>query len=146
MKAIDRRLDQLAAAGPLAPVAPKTPLLANLSALENLELVGAFHGHENAKDLAVTARDTLALLAIPHCADQRPAALSDNETFRVQLARAAMREGALMVVVMPFVQVPELESDLALHQALQALGLEDVRILDIPSHRHRYTRFSEAAK
>ena len=144
-QAIDRRLDQLAASGPIAPVASQTPLIANLSARENLELVGAFHGRQGSRELAATARETLALLEIPHCAEHRPAALTDQEAFRVQVARAAMRTDALKILVTPFIQVPSLESDHPIHGALQALAIRQFRILDLPSHRHRYTLFSEVA-
>jgi len=143
--AIARRLDQLAAAGPVAPVAAEAPLLANLSAQENLELVGAFHGHRAAAELAATAAETLARLGIAYCAGRRRPELSAREAFLVQLGRAAMAPGARVVMVTPFAQVPELASDSPIQEALAALGLTEFRILDYPSNRDRYPSLSEAA-
>lgn len=142
--AIDRRLDQLAAEEPVAPVAPQAPLLANLSAQENLELIGAFHGKQTAPALAARAAEALASLGVGHCADRRPTELTAHETFMVLLGRAAMRPGALGVLVTPFTQVPELESDTPIFEALAALDRNRFRILDYPSNRSRYTGVTEA--
>ena len=144
-EAIARRLDQLAAAGPVAPVAAEAPLLANLTAQENLELVGAFHGHQTARDLAAAAAETLARLGIAHCAGRRRPELTAREAFLVQLGRAAMQPQARAVLVTPFAQMPELASDAPIQEALTALGLADYRILDYPSNRDRYPSLREAA-
>jgi len=143
--AIDHRLTQLASEGPVAPAALQTPLLANLSAQENLELVGAFHSQKGASALVARAAQTLANLDMGPCAARRPAELTDREALMIQLARAAMRPGALAVLVTPFTQAPELDSDAPIRQAITALGLNRLCILDFPSNRHRYSAVSEVA-
>ncbi|MFB6261318.1 MAG: hypothetical protein ABEK42_11730, partial [Thiohalorhabdaceae bacterium] len=79
------------------------------------------------------AAETLAGLGIAHCGPRRPTALTAHEAFMVQLGRAAMRPQALGVLVTPFAQVPELDSDAPILEALAALGLERFRVLDYPS-------------
>lgn len=141
--AIGHRLAQLADAGPVAPVAPDTPLLANLSARENLVLVAAFQGRSGAEELEERAADRLRRLDLGHCADRRRPELTAREAFLVQIARATMRPGATPVIVTPFFLVPELESDEPIHQALQALGVEEARILDYATNRDRYRHRDE---
>lgn len=141
---IDRRLDQLAAAGPVAPVAPDVPLLASLSALENLELIGAFHCHLAARNLTASASATLGRLGIAYCAPRRRDDLTAHEAFLVQLGRAAMRPQAMTVLVTPFSQVPELDSDGPIAEALAALEVAHFHILDYPSNRNLYSRLTEA--
>lgn len=136
--AIERRLADLNAHGPVAPVGPDAPLLGNLSALENLTLVGAFHRQQGDGELQAEAAGLLQALGLGHCAHRRRPELSAREAFGVQLARAAMRPGATVVIATPFALVPELESDAAIRQAVAALGLSGVRILDYPSNRGRY--------
>lgn len=140
---IERRLAELAANGPVAPVAPDTPLLANLSSLENIMLVGAFHQGRSSAELEAAASRLLEALNLGHCANRRQPELNARETFGVQLARAAMRPGARVVIVAPFALVPELESDATVREAVAALGLSDVRILDYPSNRGRYRASDE---
>ncbi|MFP4616521.1 MAG: hypothetical protein ACLFRB_11695 [Thiohalorhabdus sp.] len=141
---ISRRLDQLAAAGPVAPVAPDVPLLASLSAQENLELIGAFHGHFTSRDLTASASVTLARLGIAYCAPRHRDELTAREAFLVQVGRAAMRPQAMMVLVTPFSQVPELDSDGPIEEALAALEVTRFRVLDYPSNRNLYSSLTEA--
>ena len=136
--AIERRLTELNADAPVAPVGPDVPLLANLSALENLTLVGAFHRPLADGELEAEAVDRLRALGLAHCGHRRRPDMSAREAFGVQMARAAMRPGATVVIATPFALVPELESDAAIRQAVAALGLSGVRILDYPSNRGRY--------
>ena len=136
--AIERRLAALAASEPVAPVGPDAPLLANLTALENLTLVGAFHHPLGDGELAAEATARLQALGLAHCSHRRRPELSAREAFGVQMARAAMRPGATVVIVTPFALVPELESDTSIREIVAALGLTAVRILDYPGNRGRY--------
>ncbi|HKJ70314.1 MAG TPA: hypothetical protein VKA55_00980 [Gammaproteobacteria bacterium] len=142
--AIRRRLDELAGEGPLAPVAPEAPLLANLSARENVALVGAFHGRLPEAELDAAADALLQRLGVGGSGGRRPAELGDREAFLVQMGRAAMRPEARLVVVTPFTLMPELESDAPVAEALAAVGAESWDILDYATNAHRYRSLAEA--
>ena len=144
--AIDTRLEAEATRGPLAPVAPQAPLLANLSAWENVALVAAFHeGPRSAAAVEATARAALEQLGLGGIADARESSLTPHQAFLVQLARAAMRPAAGLVLVTPFALVPDLADDAPITAALADLGEErDPLILDYAANRPRYRQTPEA--
>ena len=144
--AIDTRLEAEATRGPLAPVAPQAPLLANLSAWENVALVAAFHeGTRSAATMEATARSALARLGLTAVAETREGGLTPHQAFLVQLARAAMRPAARLVLVTPFTLVPDLADDAPITAALAALGEErEPLILDYAANRPRYRQTPEA--
>lgn len=89
-----------------APVSLETPLLSNLSVLDNVALVKEYRSSLHDTSSKDEALRLLTRLHIPHLATKRNNDLSDVERFWVMMCRAAMVSSSCVVIDRPlsFVQ------------------------------------------
>lgn len=117
----------------------RTPLIANLTVLENVALMAEYHRHLPARRAEPEARALLERLELGWAADLRPGRLGPEQAFGAQLARAAARQGARLVLVEPFVMLAGAADAAPVRAALEALGrLAPVTVLDYVANGERY--------
>lgn len=125
-------------------VSASTPLLSNLSMIENIALILQTHGRLSRKAAQKIAYDELKRLELLPIAALRYEACSEKEIFFIQLIRAHMQKDAKIVIDQPFVFLAE-EMDLSIIlDALDRLliSYQDVLIIDL---MHQQSHYRESA-
>jgi ABC-type nitrate/sulfonate/bicarbonate transport system ATPase subunit len=85
-------------------VSPDLPLLANLSALENVRVIRHFHDRKRDHGLPATM-ELMARLGIDDAAHLPPSHLKERTAFKVKLLRALMLPNAALGIDRPFSQL-----------------------------------------
>jgi len=125
-------------------VSTSTPLLSNLSMIENIALIMQFHEHLSRKKSQKIAYDALKALGLISIAPLRYDACSDKDIFYVQLIRAFVKKGAKIIIDQPFVFLAEENSINFILDALDALLIpyQQVMIIDLKNQESRYKEIS----
>lgn len=121
-------------------VSDSTPLLSNLSMIENISLITQVHEGLSRKEALKKAYEALESLELEHLADLRYDICSEKEIFYVQLIRAHMQKNAKIVIDQPFSFLAE-EMDLGfILDALDCLMIsyQEVLIIDLIGQKSHY--------
>ncbi len=125
-------------------VSTSTPLLSNLSMIENISLIMQIHDRLSRKNAQKAAYDALKSLGLISIAALRYDACSDKEIFYVQLIRAFVKKGAKIVIDQPFAFVAEENSINFILEALDKLLIpyQRIIIIDLDNQKSRYKEVS----
>jgi len=114
-------------------VSTQTPLLSNLSMLENIILISQVHENINYKKSKEKGLLALESLGIGHIAHYRYVDCSTQEKFYAQLIRANMMKDAKIIMEQPFRLLDEQIKVSFILNALEKLNIDTSRlhILDL---------------
>ena len=121
-------------------VSTQTPLLSNLSMLENIALISQVHDKMGMAQSHKKAYAALKSLELEQIAPLRYENCSAKEKFYVQLIRANILKDAKIIIEQPFMLLAE---EMSIHFILDALGrlnipYERVRIIDLVHQENNY--------
>ncbi len=125
-------------------VSKSTPLLSNLSMIENIMLITQVHEHLSRKSAKKRAYDALQSLGLDSIASLRYDVCSKKDIFYVQLIRAFEKKGAKIVIDQPFSFLTEENNINFILDALDVLLIpyQQVVIIDLKNQQSRYKEIS----
>lgn len=125
-------------------VSIQTPLLSNLSILENISLIPAIHEGLSRKASMKKAYEALDALGLGEIASLRYDVCSTKEIFYAQLIRANMLKDAKIIIEQPFIFLAEEMSIDFILDALRRLNISfnKVQIIDL-THQETYYKESQ---
>lgn len=125
-------------------VSISTPLLSNLSMVENIALILQVHEKLSRNKAQKRAFDALHSLHLDRLAPLRYDVCSIQDIFYVQLIRAFVQKGAKIVIDQPFVFLNEQTDINFILEALDALLVpyQDVTIIDLEHQKSHYKEVS----
>ena len=117
----------------------KTPLLSNLSVLENITLIKEVHERLSYDEAKIPAYEALERVGYRHINQLRSAQCNEKERFIAQLIRASMMQYAKIVVITPFVLLSDAEEIGFLLDCFEKLGIGGrCMVLDMQANRAKY--------
>ncbi len=120
-------------------VSSLTPLLSNLSMLENISLVLQVHERIGRKQAHQKALDALSLLGLDNLAILRYEACSNKEIFLVQLIRACIQKDVKIIIEQPFMLLSDAIDLNNILGSLDKLGIAHERVLIIDlKHQEKF--------
>jgi len=125
-------------------VSTSTPLLSNLSMIENIALIMQVDERLSRKEAQKIAYDAMKPLGLISVAPLRYDVCSQKEIFYVQLIRAFVKKGAKIIIDQPFAFLAEENSINFILDALDALLIpyQQVMIIDLENQGSRYKEVS----
>lgn len=125
-------------------VSTQTPLLSNLSILENISLIPAVHEGLSRKASMKKAYEALDALDLGNIASLRYDVCSTKEIFYTQLIRASMLQDAKIIIEQPFIFLAEEMNIDFILDALRRLkvSFNKVQIIDL-THQATYYKESQ---
>lgn len=127
-----RELEDYQASGDWALVSDDTPLLSQLTILENIALLKEFHHGEKRNRAEKEAQQLLAGCGFEHIASQRPFEINNKESFVAKYLRAVASDFEKILIVRPFDHAESFEimnllqelSDFFPHKSVEVIAME----------------------
>ncbi len=120
-------------------VSLETPLLSNLSIIENIALIEEVHQRLPREVAHKNALDKLTLLNLENIVTSRVATCSQFERFRVEMIRASMMLDAKIYIILPLQQFHTNNSIEDMMQSIEGLKIQErVTILDLLTNIEEY--------
>ena len=123
------------------PVSLETPLLSNLTVIENIALIEEVHQRLPREMAHKNAMEKLTLLELNTIAESRITTCSQFERFKVAIIRASMMLDAKIYIVLPLQQFHTNNSTEDMIQSIVDINIEEnTTVLDLVSNLEEYHR------
>lgn len=119
-------------------------MISNLSVLENIALIGQYHGRLSRRRAEAMAREYLQRLGLEELADRRNPSLQEEQRFSVMVLRAAMLEDSVLALDRPFEMMPALGESRFIYETIGKVAetRRECHVFDYFLNERRYRRGS----
>lgn len=125
--------------GEYAPVSKQTPLLSNLTVIENIALIPEVHEGLSRSESHHAAREKLKKAGMEKLSSSRTSQCDEYETFVIGLIRASMMRYATIVIIRPMQQYYAPDPIGELIRLIHTLEIDlPVWVLDLKLHENSY--------
>ena len=121
-------------------VSLEAPLLSNLHVKGNIAMIKEYHQNLPRREAEILALQHLQRYGMEDTADKRGSALTNRERFCVMLLRAAMLEGAIILIDRPFTIAPDIKDASFIEEAIKRIDdlFAQCHIFDYTWNKERY--------
>jgi len=120
-------------------ISPETPLISNLSMIENIALIKEVHEFLSTQKAEKIAFEELKRLSLEEIAEKRLIACSPNEILYVMIIRALMMPQKSILLQTPYAIVNNLgDIKTILSNITQLEHIKDIMIIDVITNAHYY--------